>query len=96
MDILVTYDVNTLTKVGRSRLRKVAKICEGFGQRVQWSVFECTVTEANFAILENRLLKAIHEKEDSLRIYTLRGRRQDVVKSYGRDGYVDFTEPLIV
>lgn len=96
MDILVAYDVNTTTKEGRTRLRRVAKICEGFGQRVQLSVFECTVSEANMTILENRLLKVIHQQEDSLRIYTLRGRRQDVVKSFGRDGYVDFTDTLIV
>ena len=95
MDILVAYDVNTLTKEGRSRLRRVAKICEGFGQRVQFSVFECTVSDAVFVIMENRLLKVIEPQEDSLRIYMLRGRRQDVVRAYGRDHYVDFTAPLI-
>jgi CRISPR-associated protein Cas2 len=96
MDILVTYDVNTTTKDGRTRLRRVAKVCEGFGQRVQYSVFECTVNEAVMAVFEHRLLKVINEQEDSLRIYTLRGRRQDVVKCFGRDGFVDFTGPLVV
>jgi len=96
MDILVTYDVNTTTKEGRTRLRRVAKVCEGYGQRVQYSVFECTVSEMNMIGLENRLLKVIDQQEDSLRIYTLRGRRQDVVKSFGRDGFVDFTGPLVV
>jgi len=96
MDILVAYDVNTLTKAGRSRLRRVAKVCEGSGQRVQLSVFECTVSEAQMEIFRTRLLKVIDENEDNLRIYRLHGRRQDVVESYGRDSYVDFQQPLVI
>ncbi len=96
MDILITYDVNTLTKDGRSRLRRVAKICEGHGQRVQFSVFECTVNDAQIETLRLRLRKAIQEEEDSLRIYLLRGRRGDVVEAYGKDCYVDFGQPLVV
>ena len=84
MDVLITYDVNTLTPAGRARLRRVAKICEGHGQRVQFSVFECTVNDAQFEILRCRLLKTIHPGEDSLRIYTLRGRREDTVEAHGR------------
>jgi CRISPR-associated protein Cas2 len=96
MDILVTYDVNTLTKPGRARLRRVAKICEGHGQRVQFSVFECTVNEFQMETLRVRLRKAIQEDEDNLRIYLLRGRREDVVEAYGKDSYVDFQQPLII
>jgi CRISPR-associated protein Cas2 len=96
MDILVTYDVNTLTKPGRARLRRVAKICEGHGQRVQFSVFECTVNEVQMETLRVRLRKAIQEDEDNLRIYLLRGRREDVVEAYGKDSYVDFQQPLII
>jgi CRISPR-associated protein Cas2 len=96
MDILVTYDVNTLTKPGRARLRRVAKICEGHGQRVQFSVFECTVNEAQMETLRVRLRKAIQEDEDNLRIYLLRGRREDVVEAYGKDSYVDFQQPLVI
>lgn len=96
MDILVSYDVNTMEKEGRRRLRKVAKVCEGFGQRVQFSVFECTVTEADFERLRQKLKKIICEKEDSLRIYHLRGDRKDYLEHYGRDRYVDFNEPLVV
>ncbi len=96
MDILVTYDVNTLTKPGRARLRRVAKICEGNGQRVQMSVFECTVNEAQMETLRVRLRKAIEEREDNLRIYLLRGRREDVVEAYGKDCYVDFQQPLVI
>ena len=95
MDILVTYDVNTLTKPGRARLRRVAKICEGHGQRVQFSVFECTVNEAQFEALRTRLRKAIVDEEDNLRIYQLRGRREDVVEAYGKDSYQDFRELLV-
>lgn len=96
MYILVTYDVNTLTKQGRARLRRVAKICEGHGQRVQFSVFECSVNEGQREILCNRLLKTINAAEDSLRLYLLRGQREEVVEAYGRDSYVDFGAPLVI
>ena len=96
MDILVSYDVNTLDKEGRRRLRKVAKTCEGFGQRVQFSVFECTVNEADFERLRQKLVKIINEEEDSLRIYHLRGDRADYLEHHGRNNYVDFREPLVV
>jgi CRISPR-associated protein Cas2 len=96
MDIVVTYDVNTLTKEGRRRLRRVAKCCVGCGQRVQWSVFECSVSDVVFERFKQRLLAEIDEQEDSLRIYHLHGGRQDVVESYGRDGYRDFSDPLIL
>jgi CRISPR-associated protein Cas2 len=96
MDILVTYDVNTLTKPGRARLRRVAKLCEGHGQRVQFSVFECTVNDAQMETFRARLLKAIEPSEDSLRIYTLRGGREGCAESHGHDKYVNFQDPLIV
>ena len=96
IDVVVTYDVNPLTKEGRRRLRQVAKVCEGCGQRVQWSVFECRVTETELERLRQRLCKTMDADEDSIRIYRLRGRRQEVVEAYGRDGYVDFEEPLIL
>jgi CRISPR-associated protein Cas2 len=96
MNLLVTYDVNTLTKRGRARLRKVAKICQGYGQRVQFSVFECTVNEAQRETLRARLLDVIKPAEDSLRIYTLRGSCADVVEALGLDGYQDFRGPLVV
>ena len=95
MDILVTYDVNTLTKPGRARLRRIAKICEGHGQRVQFSVFECTVSEVQLEVLRLRLKTALSAEEDNLRIYLLRGRREDVVEAYGKDSYIDFQELLI-
>lgn len=96
MDIVVAYDVNTLTKEGRRRLRRVAKTCTAFGQRVQFSIFECTVTEVDFTRLKLRLMEEIDLEEDSLRIYHLPGGRENVVESYGRDHYIDYTEPLIL
>lgn len=96
MDILVTYDVSTLTPAGRNRLRRVAKICEGHGQRVQFSVFECTVTDVQLEVLRSRLRKVVHPQEDSIRLYRLRGSREDIVECYGKDSYVDFQAPLII
>lgn len=96
MDVLITYDVNTLTPAGRARLRRVAKICEGHGQRVQFSVFECSVTDVQLEVLRSRLLKVVHAQEDSIRLYRLRGRREETIECYGRDAYIDFQAPLIV
>ena len=96
MDMIVTYDVNTLTKAGRSRLRKVAKACEGFGQRVQESVFEVRVNDTERERFRQKLLKIIEPSEDSLRVYTLRGGRDGAVESHGLDRYTDFSGPLLL
>lgn len=71
MMVLITYDVNTTTGEGRARLRKVAKVCVNYGQRVQNSVFECLVDPAQFADLRHKLEKIIDEEKDSLRYYFL-------------------------
>ncbi len=96
MDFLVTYDVNTLTPEGRRRLRKVAKVCTGFGQRVQYSVFEVSVNAVQRERLMEKLLSILDQSEDSLRIYHLYGGRDKVVEAFGRDSYIDFTGPLIL
>ena len=67
MLVLVCYDVNTETSAGRRRLRRVAKVCESTGQRVQKSVFECQVDVAQFETLERRLLAEINPDQDCLR-----------------------------
>ena len=95
MDVLVAYDVNTESKEGRRRLRKVAMVCKDFGQRVQYSVFECRVNEAQLESLRSRLLKVINEDEDSLRIYRLHPPREKNIESYGQDNYVSYDDPLI-
>ena len=96
MNLLVCYDVNTLTPDGRKRLRRVASACKDFGQRVQWSVFECRVSETQLERLRQRLLAIVHPQEDSLRLYFLGSDRARCVEAHGRDHYVDFTAPLVV
>ena len=95
-DLLITYDVNTTTQSGRRRLRRVAQLCERYGQRVQCSVFEVRVTEAMLEELETRLRKTIDEETDSLRLYEFLGGRDQAVTAFGVDGYRDFDEPLII
>jgi len=94
--VLVTYDVSTETREGRRRLRRVAIVCLGYGQRVQQSVFECRVTEAQLEEMEHRLRKEIDEAEDSLRIYRLAGPRERHVRIFGARPAFDPREPLIV
>lgn len=71
MMVLVTYDVNTETKAGQTRLRHVAKACENKGQRVQHSVFECLVEPAQWVQLKQQLTNIIDPSKDSLRFYLL-------------------------
>jgi CRISPR-associated protein Cas2 len=97
MNILVTYDVgDTESKAGQRRLRKVAIICKNFGQRVQFSVFECEISEAQFEMMKAQLLKTIDKSLDNLRFYKLMGSRDRAVEAYGIDRYIDFNEPLIL
>ncbi len=95
MDVLVAYDVNTETKDGRRRLRRVAVVCKDFGQRVQYSVFECNVNEAQYESLKARLLDVLNEDEDNLRLYRLRSPREKTIECYGRDSYVSYDDPLV-
>ena len=96
MEILVAYDVSTETREGRRRLRKVATICLGFGQRVQKSVFECRVTAAQLEELEDRLLRTVDLAQDSIRIYRLAEPRQKYLRIHGATPEFDLREPLIV
>lgn len=96
LDILVAYDVDTLTEEGRKRLRRVAQVCKNFGQRVQLSLFECRVTRAQLEDLEAKLLRVVDLEKDSLRIYVLLGGRERSLRAYGKDHYTDFDEPLVL
>lgn len=96
MLIIVTYDVSTETKAGRRRLRRVAKVCESTGQRVQMSVFECQVNEMQFEQLVRALLSEINEQEDSLRFYRITEPTEVRVKQYGKTRSIDFEAPLLV
>ena len=71
MLVLVSYDVNTQNAEGRSRLRRIARHCENWGQRVQFSVFECLVDPAQWAVLRANLIACIDKEKDSLRFYFL-------------------------
>lgn len=83
MLVLVSYDVSTINKRGQRRLRRVAKICESFGLRVQNSVFECIVDPAQWTRLRNLLLKAYRQEEDSLRFYFLGANWERRVEHHG-------------
>lgn len=96
MEILVTYDVATDTPAGQRRLRQVARVCLDFGQRVQKSVFECSVNELQYERLRQQLLKRIDEEEDSLRIYRLQTPKEQFIEHYGIRREVDFRGPLVV
>lgn len=96
MLVLVCYDVNTETKAGRRRLRRVARVCEGTGQRVQKSVFECQVTLAEFESLERRLLQEVDLGQDCLRLYRLPDTRGAEVREHGVFKAIDFDGPLVL
>ena len=95
MLILVAYDVSTKTPEGEQRLRRVAQVCKDFGQRVQKSVFECSVDQAQYEDLSRRLIECIDKQEDSIRFYRLVEPRDRYMKVYGVNRDVDFEAPLI-
>ncbi|MFD1677663.1 CRISPR-associated endonuclease Cas2 [Alicyclobacillus fodiniaquatilis] len=96
MLVLVTYDVSTVTSAGQKRLRKVAKACQNYGQRVQNSVFECVVDATQFAILKLKLLDIIDEEQDSLRFYQLGNSYKNKVEHIGQKESIDLEGPLIL
>ena len=96
MLVIVCYDVNTETKAGRRRLRRVAKVCEGTGQRVQKSVFECQVDLMQMEDLERRLLEEIEPTEDNLRLYRMPDTRGCEVREHGIFRSTDFDGPLVL
>jgi len=88
MMVLVTYDVSTETPEGRTRLRRVAKTCENYGQRVQKSVFECLVDPAQWVVLRQQLVDRADPQEDSLRFYFLGANWKPRVEHVGaKPGY---------
>lgn len=96
MLVLVTYDVNTETPEGRKRLRRVAKVCENYGQRVQFSVFECVVDNAQWIQIRKMLIDEIEEDEDSLRFYMLGNNWQRRVEHIGAKSSYDPVGPMVV
>lgn len=96
MMVLITYDVNTETAAGRKRLRKVAKVCVNYGQRVQNSVFECVLDAALCRSVKHQLEEIIQPEKDSLRFYYLGNHYQTKVEHIGAKPSFDVTEPLIL
>lgn len=96
MQLLVTYDVATSTEGGQRRLRRVARVCLDYGQRVQNSVFECDIDPAQFVELKNRLLEIVDIDHDSLRFYNLGADWNRRVEHLGARPSFDPKAPLIV
>jgi len=96
MMVLVTYDVSTTSEGGKRRLRRVAKQCLNYGQRVQNSVFECLVDPAEFAVLKKKLQQIIDEEHDSLRYYFLGSNWKKRVEHIGIRRSFDPEGTLIV
>ena len=95
MMVLVSYDVCTIDRAGRTRLRRAAKACLDFGQRVQNSVFECNVDPAQWTALRARLEETCDPEQDSLRFYFLGANWQHRVEHVGAKPAVDLEGPLL-
>ena len=96
MYILVTYDVDTTDKSGQRRLRRVAKACLDYGQRVQNSVFECELTEVQFCILKERINEIIDHSLDSVRFYHLNRSENRRVEVMGVETAFDVNDAIII
>jgi CRISPR-associated protein Cas2 len=96
MMVLVSYDVRTSEPGGARRLRRVAKVCRNFGQRVQFSVFECLVDPAQWTRLRQKLIDEIDEEADSLRFYFLGANWRGRMEHVGAKVSIDQEGPLIV
>jgi CRISPR-associated protein Cas2 len=96
MDLLITYDVETITPDGQRRLRKVAKICEAYGHRVQKSVFEVVCRETDKLRLIAALQTVIDPQQDSIRIYHLPNHALDDIEHLGKPRPTDPRGPIVI
>ncbi len=96
MLVLITYDVNTETAAGKARLRKVAKQCVNYGRRVQNSVFECILDNAQSIALKTMLTDIIDIEKDSLRFYYMGNKYQTKIEHVGVDRGIAVDQPLIL
>jgi len=96
MFVLVTYDVKTSEPGGAKRLRRVAKVCRDYGQRVQYSVFECIVDPAQWTVLRQKLIQEMDESVDSLRFYFLGSNWKKRVEHVGAKKPLDQEGPLVI
>ena len=95
MMVLITYDVSTESDGGKRRLRRVARACKDYGQRVQYSVFECEVEPALWVKLRARLLSEIDSGQDSLRFYFLGANWKPRIEHVGAKPALDLDGPLV-
>ncbi|MDY0223268.1 MAG: CRISPR-associated endonuclease Cas2 [Desulfobacterium sp.] len=95
MLVLISYDVSIENK-GQKRLRRVAKTCQNYGQRVQYSVFECVVDPAQWTVLRQKLIDEIDLELDSLRFYFLGSNWKRRIEHVGAKESIDFDGPLIL
>lgn len=96
MLVLVSYDVKTSDDGGQRRLRRVAKICKDYGQRVQFSVFECIVDPAQWVVLKDKLIEMIDKEKDSLRFYFLGSNWRRRVEHVGAKEIVDLEKGSLI
>jgi CRISPR-associated protein Cas2 len=96
MMVVVSYDVSTVDPQGQARLRRVAKVCKDYGQRVQFSVFECSVDPARWTFFRDKVIKEINPDTDSLRFYFLGANWRRRVEHVGAKKGYDPDEPLVV
>ena len=94
--MLITYDVNTETREGRARLRRIAKACLNYGQRVQNSVFECVLDWGQFLTLKSKLEKIIDKNVDSLRYYNLGNNYKEKIYHIGAKPSINIEEPIVL
>jgi CRISPR-associated protein Cas2 len=95
MLVLVSYDVNVKSIGGQRRLRRIAKICKNFGQRVQFSVFECLVDPTQWTLMRKKLIEEIDPERDSLRFYFLGSKWKQHVEHIGAKEVIDLEDTLI-
>lgn len=96
MMVIVAYDVNTMEVAGQKRLRRVAKVCSKFGQRVQNSVFECEVTPADYLLLKHDLVEIMDEEVDSLRFYNLGSKFSSKIEYRGVQRHIPIDGIMMV
>ena len=96
MMVLITYDVNTISETGQKRLRRVAKVCQDYGQRVQNSVFECRLTESQYVLLKNKIENIINHELDSIRFYLLGKNWNHRIEHIGKQDLINLDGELII
>lgn len=96
MLVLITYDVNTEDASGKTRLRKIAKQCVNYGQRVQNSVFECVLDPGQCKLLQDKLITLMDENKDSIRFYYLGSKYKTKIEHFGTKQTYDPEEALIL